>query len=82
MENRDQQTTVNRSQTEALICDGLGYCCAYAFFRVHKRTGMIAARLGVTDRTVRYWKSKFKRKELQCYGNATCMLRDLRRSGK
>ena len=82
MANQDQLPPDNRSQFEQLVCDGLGYCCPYALFRVTKRTGMIAARLGMTDRTVRLWKAKFKAKEIGCEKRPNCMLQQLRSLGK
>lgn len=70
----------------------MGYCCPYAFFRLYKRTGLIAARLGVTERTVRRWKAKFRTKELSCAQAGLgvskdtpaliCMLQQIRRMGK
>jgi hypothetical protein len=56
-----------------MICEGLGYCCEYAFFRLHKRTGLIAARLGVEDRTVRYHKMAFKDGKLKCQHAEKCL---------
>lgn len=79
---RDQLRPHNRSQMEKAICDGLAYCCTYAFFRVNKRTGMVAARLGFTDRAVRYWKAQFRNGELGCEKRDCCMLKALRELGK
>jgi len=42
----------------------LGYCCEHRFFSLYRQTGLIAARLGVSDRAVRYRKAMFKAKEL------------------
>jgi hypothetical protein len=56
-----------------LITSGLNYCCPYAFFRKNKRTGLIAARLGVTDRAVRYWKMAFKDNCLSCEKRENCL---------
>jgi hypothetical protein len=60
-----------------LICDprpyGLGYCCPYAFFKLHKRTGAIAARLGVTERAIRYWKMAFKDGHMKCQNAGKCL---------
>lgn len=52
---------------------GLGYCCLYAFFRLFKRTGLIAARLGMDDRTVRYQKARFRSGEYQCEKLDCCL---------
>jgi hypothetical protein len=65
-----------------LVCEGLGYCCTYAFLRVNKQTGAIATRLGVSDRTVRLWKAKYRAKEVKCEHYENCMLAQLRRLGK
>jgi len=56
-----------------LITSGLKYCCPYGFFKMHKRTGLIAARLGVTERAVRYWKMAFKQGDLKCEGCKNCL---------
>lgn len=83
MENRDQLSGHNRSQFEELTCqNGLGYCCPYAFLRVNKRTGMIAARLGLAARTIRWWKAKFRRGELVCEKQPDCMIKLIRSMGK
>lgn len=73
-----------RSPFETLVCGGLGYCCPYAFLRVNKQTGMIAARLGVTERTVRLWKARFNSGELKCQNNSStdCLLPSIRALGK
>lgn len=82
MANRDQLSSHNRSPFEKLVCDGLGYCCPYALFRVTKRTGAIATRLGCTERTVRIWKAKFKSGELVCEKQPSCLLPHIRSLGK
>ena len=51
----------------------MNYCCPYAFFRCFKRTGAIAAKLGVEERTVRYQKAAFKAGDLPCEGLPTCL---------
>ena len=62
-----------RNTVESLIRD-LGYCCMWGFFRfVSKRTGMIAARLGVTERAVRYAKAKFASAEIRCENRESCL---------
>lgn len=81
--NRDQLPGHNRSQFEKLVCEeGLGYCCPYALFRVVKATGAIATRLGMTDRTVRLWKARFKSGELTCQKEEKCLLPYIRSIGK
>ena len=62
-----------RQTLERLICEGLGYCCEYAFFKLHKQTGLIAARLGLGERTVRYHKMAFKDGCLKCEGKENCL---------
>jgi hypothetical protein len=51
----------------------LKYCCPYAFFRLHRRTGMIALRLGFGDRAIRYWKMAYKDGKLKCGGCGNCL---------
>jgi Fe-S-cluster-containing dehydrogenase component len=82
MDNRDQDRGHNRSQFEKLVCVGMGYCCPYAFFRVNKRTGAIATRLGQTPRTIRLWKAKFNAGELKCGKLEACMKQQLIDGGK
>lgn len=79
---RDQEPNRTRSLFETLACGGMGYCCPYAFFRANKRTGAIATRLGLAERTIRLWKARFRSKELQCCKVATCMKAELIRGGK
>lgn len=59
--------------TERLIKQGLGYCCLWAFFKLFRQTPMIALRLGVTPRTVRLYKARFRGGEYKCEGCAKCM---------
>jgi len=59
--------------TEHLIKDGLGYCCLWAFFSIHRQTGMIALRLGVTPRTIRLYKAKHRGGEYSCEECGKCM---------
>lgn len=51
-----------------LVCEGLGYCCEWAFFYAHKNitTGMIATRLGCDRRTVNYHRKPFREGALRC----------------
>lgn len=55
------------------MCEGLGYCCEFAFFKLHAQTGMIAERLGVADRTIRYHKEAYKAGEMSCKVNPKCL---------
>lgn len=46
-----------RQTIKLLVTEGLGYCCLWAFFRLfpsRRETSLIADRLGVSDRAVRY----------------------------
>jgi hypothetical protein len=70
-----------RANTRSLI-SSLGYCCPYAFIRLFKQTGLIAARLGCSERTVRWWKAKFKTKAIVCEQRSCCQLAEIRRIGK
>lgn len=58
-----------------LICgkDGLGYCCEFFFFSKFKRTALIAERLGVTPRAVRYHKMAFVDGVSQCQNLEKCL---------
>jgi hypothetical protein len=58
---------------ERLIKQELKFCCIYAFFKLQKRTGAIADRLGMTDRTVRYHKARWRAKEYKCEGCPNCL---------
>ena len=51
---------------QSMICDDLGYCCEWYFFSRFSNTDLIAARLGVSTRAVRYHKA----------APATCESRD------
>lgn len=83
MSNRDGLCRDNRSQFEQLACEGLGYCCPYAFLRANKQTGQIAIRLGLDRRTVQRWKAKFREKEIVCEERKMlCLLPMLRKIGK
>ena len=50
---------MNRPTIASLVRE-LGYCCEARFFSLYRQTGLIAARLGVSDRAVRYRKAMFK----------------------
>lgn len=43
-----------RLTIKSMILQDLGYCCLWFFFSRHKKTALIADRLGVSDRAVRY----------------------------
>lgn len=60
----------------------LNWCCVYAFFRCYKQTGLIASRLGVSERAVRYRKEQFRCGELVCEKLPNCKLTAIRRAGR
>ena len=64
---------MTRQTLKLLITEGLGYCCEFAFFKLHKRTSLIADRLGVSDRAVRYHKMAFKQGDLKCEACKKCL---------
>ena len=70
----------NRLTVNELICgeNGLGYCCEWVFFMKYQQTGVIAERLGVTTRAVRYHRAPFRAGELDCEGRENCMKYKLR----
>lgn len=51
----------------------LNFCCEWAFFKVYRRTGAIAERLGVDPRTVRYHKMAFKQGDCACEKRENCL---------
>lgn len=57
----------------SLVCGGLGYCCLWAFFKLHKRTAVIATRLGVSKRAVQQWKVRFREGCLTCEHKKDCL---------
>lgn len=61
--------------TETLICgeNGLSYCCLFAFFSLYRKTEQIAIRLGVTSRTIRLYKARFRDGEFVCCGKGDCL---------
>ncbi len=66
------------SLVHTLIKQGLGYCCPWAFFKIFRRTPEIAARLGVSDRTIQRCKRAVKEGELECEHCANCMKAQVR----
>lgn len=57
-----------------LITTGLGYCCEAWFWAYFKdvSTGLVAARLGVSERAVRKRRALFKQGELVCQEKTGC----------
>lgn len=70
---REKSDDNTRALTPTLITQGLGYCCLWAFFQFHRRTGLIATRLGIDPRTVRRWKARVREGEFTCEGKGNCM---------
>lgn len=62
-----------RLSVKSLITQDLGYCCLWFFFTRYKKTGLIAARLGVTERAVRYAKAEVRSGCSKCEGREACM---------
>lgn len=58
-----------------LICEDLHYCCPWAFFEHYKDkdTSLIAARLGVTPRAIRYQRADVEEKQLRCENRQSCL---------
>ena len=58
-----------------LITTGLGYCCEAWFWSYFKdvSTGLVAARLGVSERAVRKRRALFKQGELVCQEKTKCL---------
>jgi hypothetical protein len=59
----------------------LGYCCPWFFFESHRkvRTGLIATRFGLSERTVRKWRAQFKCGGMKCEGSQQCLKARLKR---
>lgn len=73
-----------RPTIKTLITQDLRYCCVWAFFSIFKKTPEIAARLGVSERAVRYAKAEV-RKRGKCEGCERCLkehVRSLKLCGK
>jgi len=65
------------SLTAHLITGGLGYCCE-AWFWAHFAAipaDLLAARLGVTERTIQRHRLLLKQGELGCQGKINCLNR-------
>lgn len=64
---------MNTQTIHYYITVDLNYCCEWAFFKRNRQTAMIAIRLGVSDRAVRYHKEQFKCGGIACEGRGNCM---------
>lgn len=56
-----------------MIEEDLGYCCEYAFFWIHRRTALIAARLGVTTRAIQIHKAAAREGCSRCAAKPNCL---------
>lgn len=64
---------MTRLTIKMMIEEDLGYCCEWAFFDLFKRTALIAARLGVTTRAVKYHKAAVREGCKTCEGKPNCL---------
>jgi len=60
-----------------LVCRDLGYCCPAFFLRQFPETHLVAARLGISDRAVRYQKEALAQGFLDCENSPTCLQKKL-----
>jgi transposase-like protein len=56
-----------------------GYCCVYAYIyaTISSKEVVVAAELGITPRTIRNWRAKFRRGTLRCASAAPCFISKL-----
>lgn len=59
---------------ESLLIES-GWCCPWAFFAANRsvRTGLLAARLGVSERTIQDWRNYYNNNRISCKDNGPCM---------
>ena len=57
----------------SMITEDLGYCCVTFFFSRYKKTALVAARLGVSARAVRYAREADRLHPCVCEGREACM---------
>lgn len=60
-----------------IICEPpLSFCCTAAFFAANRSvpTGLLAESLGLSERTVREWRSKWRGGTLLCTQAPSCLL--------
>ena len=67
------KTKREHTPVEAAIIETLGYCCLVSFFSLYRQTSQIALRLGVTSRTIRLYKARFRDGEFECSRLDCCM---------
>lgn len=68
-----------RQTVRHLITEGLNYCCPWFFFRLYRRSSVIADRLGVTVRAVQ--KAKAEADLGECERCGKCMRQKLTVNG-
>ena len=61
---------------ELVASEPLNFCCPSAFFAANRYVAgnILAARLGLTDRTTKEWKAKWTHNLLDCTQTSTCVL--------
>lgn len=57
----------------SMIVEDLGYCCPQFFFSRYTKTALIAARLGVSQRAVRYAREAAREEPPRCEGCEKCL---------
>jgi hypothetical protein len=72
---------MTRLTVRSLIVEDLGYCCPTFFFQTYRKTALVAARLGVTERAIRYAKAAVDDGQCSCEGRETCMRKKITLEG-
>mgnify|MGYP001603033030 CR=1 FL=1 len=67
--------TQRNANTEYLVTSGLGYCCLWKFLSLYHDNELIAARLGVSVRTIRRYRARMTAGEFTCINAANCLRR-------
>lgn len=70
-----------RITVRSLIEEDLGYCCQWFFFTHYRQTSVIAARLGVSDRAIRYAKAEVDEKREVCKNLQNCLRKKITLAG-
>ncbi len=60
---------MTRPTVQSLVTGDLGYCCLWFFFSRFRKTGLVAARLGVSPQAIRQNRASCG----GCQGKSTCM---------
>lgn len=60
---------MTRPTVESMVTKDLGYCCLWFFFSRFRKTGLVAARLGVSPQAIRQNKASCG----GCKGREGCM---------